>query len=164
MSVIMQKRETSVLTLSQALKAAVSQVGQQKSSSMAHIAEKYGFNYATFSNCLNPTTPSHTPNIHHLEAVLAETKDGRILDSLCAIRGNACWFELPDVEVSHFDFIRKIGKLGQEMGDLASSVCNAIQDQHICEDELAVIQKDVFNLLRVTTEILKMTELASKKS
>lgn len=82
-----QRIERTVLSLTMALKAAVYR--QNDDSLMAVIAEKNGFNINTFRSSLNPTTPTHKPNIYHLEAVLSETQDGRIMDSICAIHGNA---------------------------------------------------------------------------
>lgn len=161
---IYEKRKIAVLPLAEALKAAVSPDNKSKSSVIINIAEKYGFNPTTFANCLNPSTPSHTPNIHHLQAVLAETKDGRILDSLCDIHGKAAWFELPDVDVSAVNFLAHVGELGREMGDLTSSVCRAIEDGSICKHDRSVIQKDVFELIRVAVEILAMADLAMEKS
>ncbi|MFX6888094.1 phage regulatory CII family protein, partial [Acinetobacter baumannii] len=85
-------------------------------------------------------TPTHKANIYHFEAILDETKDSRIMDSVCAIHGNAAWFELPKTEnLNTADFVMKIGKLAQEQGDLSQSVAKAIGDGCISEDELAVI-------------------------
>ena len=92
---LIERRERAVMPLELALKASVSRPNDD--CMMAHIAEKNGFNINTFRNSLNPTTPTHKANIYHLEAVLSETKDGRIMDSICAIHGNAAWFELPKV-------------------------------------------------------------------
>jgi hypothetical protein len=67
-----QRIERTVLSLTMALKAAVYR--QNDDSLMAVIAEKNGFNINTFRSSLNPTTPTHKPNIYHLEAVLSETQ------------------------------------------------------------------------------------------
>lgn len=77
-----ERRERAVLTLEQALKAAVSNSNECL---MAQIAENNGFNINTFRNSINPTTTTHKANIHHFEAILSETKDERIMDSVCAI-------------------------------------------------------------------------------
>lgn len=164
MTSILDRRISAVLTPQQALKAAVSPTDRPHSSLLGQIAEKYGFNYATFANCLNPTTPSHTPNIHHIVAVLAETKDMRILDSFCAVHGNAFCCELPEVDVGAFEYVALIGDLGKEMADLARSVSKSIKDGQIGTDEWAVIQKDVFDLMRITAQIYRIMESASKKS
>ena len=126
---------------------------------MATIANKNGFNIRTFRTSICPTTPSHKANIYHLEAVLSETQDPRILDSLCAIHGNAAWFELPNVEhLNQHNFMLKIGKLAEETGDLSQTIAKAIADNHICDDEYATIQKDVFDLVRVAAKIWAMVE------
>lgn len=152
-----QRIERTVLSLTMALKAAVYR--QNDDSLMAVIAEKNGFNINTFRSSLNPTTLTHKPNIYHLEAVLSETQDGRIMDSICAIHGNAAWFELPKPEhLNTSDFVMKIGKLAREQGDLSQSIATAIGDRVISEDEFAVIQKDVMDLVRVALTLLAMVE------
>ena len=89
----MINKKDKVLPLSLALRAAVYGDGDQ--SLMSYIAEKNCWNLTTFRNSLCPTTTTHKANIYHLEAVLAETRDAGIMDSLCAIHGNAGWFEFP---------------------------------------------------------------------
>lgn len=153
----LQRRDMTVMSLAMALKAAVYR--HNDDSMMAHIAEKNGFNINTFRSSLNPTTPTHKPNIFHLEAILSETQDGRIMDSICAIHGNAAWFELPNIEVSsQADYVLKIGKLAKEQGDLAQSIAAAIADSVITEDELAIIQKEAYDLIRVASILLKMAK------
>ena len=155
---LIERRERAVMPLELALKASVSRPNDD--CMMAHIAEKNGFNINTFRNSLNPTTPTHKANIYHLEAVLSETKDGRIMDSICAIHGNAAWFELPKVEVlSSADFIFKVGKLAHENGDLVQSIVAAIKDNVITADELAVIRKESYDLIRIAATLLAMAEL-----
>lgn len=152
-----ERREKTVMSLEQAIKAAVYRPGDEYV--MAKIAEKNGWNINTFRSSLNPTTPTHKPNIYHFEAILSETKDPRIMDSVCATHGNAAWFELPKTEnLSTTDFVMKIGKLAQEQGDLSQSVAKAIGDGCISKDELAVIRKEAFELIRVVSNILAMAE------
>lgn len=153
----LQRRDMTVMSLNMALKAAVYR--HNDDSMMAYIADKNGFNINTFRSSLNPTTPTHKANIFHLEAILSETKDGRIMDSICAIHGNAAWFELPKIEVSsQADYVLKIGKLAKEQGDLAQSIAAAIVDSVITEDELAIIQKEAYDLIRVASILLKMAK------
>ena len=155
---LIERRERAVMPLELALKASVSRPNDD--CMMAHIAEKNGFNINTFRNSLNPTTPTHKANIYHLEAVLSETKDGRIMDSICAIHGNAAWFELPKVEVlSSADFIFKVGKLAHKNGDLIQSIVAAINDKVITGDELAVIRKEAYELIGIASTLLAMAEL-----
>ena len=155
---LIERRERAVMPLELALKASVSRPNDD--CMMAHIAEKNGFNINTFRNSLNPTTPAHKANIYHLEAVLSETKDARIMDSLCSIHGNAAWFELPKVEVqSNADFIFKVGKLAHENGDLIQSIVAAIKDNVITGDELAVIRKEAYDLIGIAATLLAMAEL-----
>lgn len=152
-----QRRECTVMSLTMALKAAVYR--PHDDSLMAVIAEKNGFNINTFRSSLNPTTPTHKANIFHLEAVLSETKDSRIMDSICAIHGNAGWYELPNIDdLNTSDFLKKIGSLAKEQGDLAQSIAEAISDNRISHDEHSVIQKDVMDLIRVAVTLLAMVE------
>ena len=153
----MVKKNRKVLPLSMALRAAV--YSETDHSLMAHIAEKNCWNITTFRNSLCPTTTTHKANIYHLEAVLAETRDPGIMDSICAIHGNAAWFELPKHEnLNIADFVMKIGKLAREQGDLSQSIATAIGDGVVSKDELAIIQKDVMDLIRVALTLLAMVE------
>lgn len=152
-----QRKERTVMSLTMALKAAVYR--PQDDSLMAVIAEKNGFNINTFRSSLNPTTYTHKANIYHLEAVLSETQDSRIMDSICAIHGNAGWYELPKIDdLNTSDYLKKIGSLAKEQGDLAQSIAEAISDNSISSEEHSVIQKDVLDLIRVAVTLLAMVE------
>ena len=153
-----ERAQMTVMSLQMALKASVYR--HNDDSMMAYIAEKNGWNINTFRSSLNPPTPTHKPNIYHLEGVLADTKDARIMDSICAIHGNAAWFELPKVNVlSDSDFISKVGRLAKENGDLVQSIVTAIKDSVISADELAVIRKESYDLIRIAATLLAMAEL-----
>lgn len=152
-----EKRKRAVMSLEMSLKAAVD--SESDDSVMHRIAQKNGFNINTFRSSLNPTTPTHKANIYHLEAVLAETQDPRIMDSLCAIHGNAAWFELPEIEhMDQINFMSKIGKLAREQGVLAQSIAAALSDGSINNDELSVIRKDAYDLIRIAATLLAMAE------
>ena len=152
-----EKRKRAVMSLEMSLKAAVD--SESDDSVMHRIAQKNGFNINTFRSSLNPTTPTHKANIYHLEAVLSETQDPRIMDSLCAIHGNAAWFELPEIEhMNQINFMNKIGKLAREQGVLAQSIAAALSDGSINNDELSVIRKDAYDLIRITATLLAMAE------
>lgn len=153
----MINKKDKVLPLSMALRAAVYSDGDQ--SLISRIAEKNCWNITTFRNSLCPTTTTHKANIYHLEAVLAETKDPRIMDSICSIHGKAAWFELPHLhEITETNFLKKIGKLAKEQGELSQSIAEAIADKSICSDEYDVIHKDVMDLIRVALTLLAMVE------
>lgn len=152
-----EKRKRAVMSLEMSLKAAVD--SESDDSVMHRIAQKNGFNINTFRSSLNPTTPTHKANIYHLEAVLSETQDPRIMDSLCAIHGNAAWFELPEIEhMDQINFMNKIGKLAREQGVLAQSIAAALSDGSINNDELSVIRKDAYDLIRIAATLLAMAE------
>ncbi len=154
----MKKHFNTVMTLEMSLKAAVYRANDD--SLMAQIAEKNCFNINTFRSSLNPTTTTHKANIYHLEAVLSETKDPRIMDSLCAIHGKAAWLELPEIslDLNHAEYISKIGELANEQGQLAQSVAQAIADGFITKNEHDQIQKEVLDLIRVASTILTMVQ------
>ena len=145
-----------VMTLEMELKAAVYR--QNDDSLMAQIAEKNCFNINTFRSSLNPSTPTHKANIYHLEAVLSETKDKRIMDSVCAIHGNAGWFELPQVieDLNQAEYITQIGRLAQEQGALSQSIATAISDGRITSFEHDAIYQEVLDLVRVASTLMAM--------
>ena len=154
----MVKKNRKVLPLSMALRAAV--YSETDHSLMAHIAEKNCWNITTFRNSLCPTTTTHKANIYHLEAVLAETRDPGIMDSLCAIHGNAGWFEFPEIteDLEHSNYISKVGALAQEQGELAQSIANAVADDRITKLEEDEIYQEVLDLVRVATSLLAMVK------
>ena len=154
----MPKQQNTVLSLEMALKAAV--YTSEEQSLISKIADKNGWNITTLRNSLCPTTSTHKANIYHLEAVLAETQDRRIMDSICAIHGNAAWFDLPAVveNLEHAEYITKIGELAQEQGHLSQSVALAISDGRITQKEHDEIYKEVFDLFRVTATLLAMVK------
>lgn len=154
----MPKKSNTVLSLEMALKAAI--YTSEEQSIISRIAEKNGWNITTLRNSLCPTTQTHKANIYHLEAVLSETKDFRIMDSLCAIHGNAAWFELPQVfeDLDHASYITKIGELAQEQGHLSQSIATAISDGRITQHEHDEIYKEVFDLFRVAATLLAMVK------
>ena len=154
----MVKKNRKVLPLSMALRAAV--YSETDHSLMAHIAEKNCWNITTFRNSLCPTTTTHKANIYHLEAVLAETRDPGIMDSLCAIHGNAGWFEFPEIseDLDQSNYISKVGELAQEQGELAQSIANAVADGRITKVEEDEIYQEVLDLVRVATSLLAMVK------
>ena len=159
----MINKKDKVLPLSLALRAAVYGDGDQ--SLMSYIAEKNCWNLTTFRNSLCPTTTTHKANIYHLEAVLAETRDPGIMDSLCAIHGNAGWFEFPKVS-ENFDqvsYLSRVGELAKEQGALAQSIANAVADGRITKLEEDEIYQEVLDLVRVATSLLAMVKKQSEQ-
>ena len=154
----MINKKDKVLPLSMALRAAIYSDGDQ--SLISYIAEKNCWNLTTFRNSLCPTTTTHKANIYHLEAVLAETRDSGIMDSICAIHGNAGWFEFPQIKENfdHANYLSKIGELAQEQGALAQSIAIAVSDGVITKVEEDEICQEVLDLVRVATSILAMVK------
>ena len=154
----MINKKDKVLPLSMALRAAIYSDGDQ--SLISYIAEKNCWNLTTFRNSLCPTTTTHKANIYHLEAVLAETRDSGIMDSICAIHGNAGWFEFPKIKENfdHANYLCKIGELAQEQGALAQSIAIAVSDRVITKVEEDEICQEVLDPVRVATSILAMVK------
>ena len=154
----MINKKDKVLPLSMALRAAIYSDGDQ--SLISYIAEKNCWNLTTFRNSLCPTTTTHKANIYHLEAVLAETRDSGIMDSICAIHGNAGWFEFPEIseDLDQSNYISKVGELAQEQGELAQSIANAVADGRITKVEEDEIYQEVLDLVRVATSLLAMVK------
>lgn len=154
----MINKKDKVLPLSMALRAAIYSDGDQ--SLISYIAEKNCWNLTTFRNSLCPTTTTHKANIYHLEAVLAETRDSGIMDSICAIHGNAGWFEFPQIKenLDHANYLCKIGELAQEQGTLAQSIAIAVSDGVITKVEEDEICQEVLDLVRIATSILAMVK------
>ncbi len=154
----MINKKDKVLPLSMALRAAIYSDGDQ--SLISYIAEKNCWNLTTFRNSLCPTTTTHKANIYHFEAVLAETRDSGIMDSICAIHGNAGWFEFPQIKENfdHANYLSKIGELAQEQGALAKSIAIAVSDGVITKLEEDEICQEVLDLVRVATSILAMVK------
>ena len=154
----MINKKDKILPLSMALRTSIYSDGDQ--SLISYIAEKNCWNLTTFRNSLCPTTTTHKANIYHLEAVLAETRDSGIMDSICAIHGNAGWFEFPQIKENfdHANYLCKIGELAQEQGALAQSIANAVSDGVITKVEEDEICQEVLDLVRVATSILAMVK------
>lgn len=154
----MSKQQSKLISLEMALKVAV--YTSEEQSLISVIAEKNAWNITTLRNSLCPTTTTHKANIYHFEAILAETQDSRIMDSVCAIHGNAAWFELPAVvdSLEHAEYINKIGELAQEQGQLSQSVALAISDGRISKNEHDAIYKEVLDLVRVASTLLAMVK------
>ncbi len=59
--------------------------------------------------------------------------------------------------------MNKIGKLAREQGVLAQSIAAALSDGSINNDELSVIRKDAYDLIRITATLLAMAEKQYRK-
>lgn len=136
-----ERAARAILPLQQAIYHAVHDV----KGGVGAIAGTYGFNANTLQLKVNPNTSTHQLNIRELEAIMAYTRDPRILDSLCAIHGNAVWIDLGDP--IHMEgltlgaMLAQIGEASTALGRLAQDTAAAITDGHIDRNELAVIEK-----------------------
>ena len=124
--------------------------------SIGAIAEIHGWNYNTLALQLNPARDSHTLPPDVIEAVLAYTQDGRILDSMCAAHGNAAWFELPASDDADLQcLLAGYGDIARQMGELGGSLSQAIIDRHINQDELAELQKLTQRLIGASQRLIR---------
>lgn len=82
------------------------------------------------------------------------------MDSLCAIHGNAGWFEFPEIteDLEHSNYINQDGALTQEQGGRSKSIANAIADGRITKLEEDEIYQEVLDLVRVATSLLAMVK------
>ena len=82
------------------------------------------------------------------------------MDSICAIHGNAGWFEFPEIseDLDQSNYISKVGELAQEQGELAQSIANAVADGRITKVEEDEIYQEVLDLVRVATSLLAMVK------
>lgn len=127
--------------------------------SMSAIAEIYGFSRDHFINQLDPNKPNCHLTPEGVEAVIAHTKDPRILDSICAAHGQAAWFDLPALDaLDQSDFMFDLGATCNEVGHLSLTVCASLKDDCITELEYAAIEKDCMALIRAVLHLRAMAK------
>lgn len=123
------------------------------------ICGVYGFNHNTLQLKVSPNIATHQLNLRELEAVIAYTRDPRIMDSLCAVYGNVAWIDLG--EPIHAEgltlnaMLQQIGEAGSNLGRLAQDFAQSLNDGHIDRDELAVIEKTSMRLIQSVQGLLE---------
>lgn len=122
------------------LEQAVYQACKAKRGALGQIAEIYGVNYNTLALQVNPNRSCHTLTPATIELVLEHTQSPAIMDALCTAHGNAGWFLLPDPADSSGD-MRDIAAMCQRFADLNCAALLAYDDNIICDDEYAEMQK-----------------------
>ncbi|TFH84931.1 hypothetical protein EQG41_19615 [Billgrantia azerbaijanica] len=102
------------------------------------VAAVHGLNPTTLQHKLSPTHEPHRANIDDLEAVLATTRDHRILDSLGEMAGGCLW--VCPVERRHAarnqrDVLESLADLHERLGEMITSVRSSIDDGVVDERE-----------------------------
>lgn len=106
------------------------------------VAGAYGFNANTLQLKTNPNTQSHHVNLRELEVILGYTRDPRLMDSLCAVFGDAAWMDLSAIQgAGDQQMILQLGELSKRVGDMTQSVAAALADGRVEPGELAVLEK-----------------------
>lgn len=109
------------------------------------VAAVHGLNPTTLQHKLSPTRDHHRTNIDDLEAVLAATRDPRILDSLGEIAGGCLWVCPVDRRSStrdsdQRDVLETLASLHDRLGDMITSVRTSLEDDIVDEREQAELR------------------------
>lgn len=145
--------QNSVLPLDVALYRAC----KDRHGSKAAIAEIHGFNPMVFSKCVDIQNTQYHLHPEHVEAILNYTKDIRILQSAAAAHGNAVVYELPaDIDIHDTGFLANIGAISNRVGELFTTVSDALKDGRIVDVELASIEKDAMCLIAAVAQLKKL--------
>lgn len=130
--------------------------------SIGAIAEIHGWEYNTLAHRLNPNTDTHTLGPEHIEAVLAHTRDPRIMDAMCQAHGAAVWYELPALPVGGdgLGMLTHFGELSAKVGALGQALFDALADGRISQIELDTLEQSARELLGATRLIV---DAAAKK-
>jgi hypothetical protein len=110
------------------------------------IAEIYGLNQNTFALKLNPARATHHLNPNEIEMIIQQTRDPRIMDSICHAFSNdqttAFWFEIPtDDHIENTDLLQQYSDLIEKSGRFGKVLFDALQDGIMNDDEIAAIEK-----------------------
>lgn len=126
------------------------------------VAAVHGLNPTTLQHKLSPTHEPHRANIDDLEAVLAVTRDPRILDSLGEIAGGCLWVcpverRQAARDSDQRDVLETLANLHERLGEMISSVRSSIHDGVVDEREQAELRLRTRRLL----ETVLVLELAA---
>lgn len=106
------------------------------------IAGAYGYNARTLQNKVNLGCDTHLLNIKEFEAILAYTRDPRLMDSLCSAFGDAAWLDLRTGTINDTQLISGAAELFERVGHMGRDIANAMLDGRITRDELSLLEKD----------------------
>lgn len=140
-----QQRATSTVL---PLKAALYHAVHDQRGGVGAVAGAYGFNVNTLQHKLNLNNEGrHVLTATEFEAILAFTRDPRIMDSLCAVYGDAAWFDLGGITQAGDDSLfLQVGELVQTVGSTAKHVAEALADGRISAAELAQLEADAMRM------------------
>lgn len=123
------------------------------------IAGAYGYNARTLQNKVNLGCDTHLLNIKEFEAILAYTRDPRLMDSLCSTYGGAIWIDISGVDSeSSSSMFGQIGEIATNVGQLTRNVAAALEDGRVTEDELALLEKSVLSLTQSAHGVIALAK------
>lgn len=132
--------------------------------SKSAIAEINGFNAMTFSKAVDVNNDQFHLKPEHIEAIVSYTKDIRILESLAAAYGNAVVYQIHgEIDIHDSGFLANIGEVSNRVGELFSTVSDALKDNRIVEVEMATIEKHAMELISAVVELKKLARLKADK-
>lgn len=152
--------ENAVLPLDVALYRAC----KDRHGSKSAIAEINGFNAMTFSKAVDVNNDQFHLKPEHVEAIVSYTKDIRILESLAAACGNAVVYQVHgEIDIHDSGFLANIGEVSNRVGELFSTVSDALKDNRIIDVEMATIEKHAMELISAVVELKKLARLKADK-
>lgn len=120
----------------------------------AAIAVTHDLVPSTLGNKVNPECHSHVVNLRDLEAVCLSTQDHRILRAICAWF-NAGFFLMPNVAVGGEGLFARGADLAREFSELMASVQASVQDGHVTQDEVAMLDNALQELVTAAKTLVE---------
>lgn len=147
----LQRATTTILPLNAAIYHAVRDV----KGGVGAIAGAYGRNPSTLQHKTNINSDGrHTLNIREFEEILGFTRDPRIMDSICAIYGDAAWVDLGTATINDGQLLTGAAELFERVGHMARDLAAALADGRVDADELAVLEMDAARLHQTLQSII----------
>ncbi|KKW75733.1 hypothetical protein AAV97_18280 [Acinetobacter sp. Ag2] len=148
--------ENAVLPLDVALYRAC----KDRHGSKSAIAEINGFNVMTFSKAVDVNNDQFHLKPEHIEAIVSYTKDIRVLESLATTHGNVVVYEIKgEIDIHDSGFLANIGEVSNRVGELFSTVSDALKDNRIIDVEMATIEKHAMELIGAVVELKKLARM-----
>lgn len=114
---------------------------------VAAVAATFGWRASTLQNKLNPTQTTHKLTAHEAQQILDLTRDGRIVDALCAPMG-ITWLEQARVDAPAGDLslLERGNDLLSASTALINEIVTALGDGVIDKAEWQGIKKRAYQL------------------
>lgn len=111
------------------------------------VAAVFGWRASTLQNKLNPTQSTHKLTAHEAQQILDLTRDGRIVDALCAPMG-ITWLEQAKIDAPAGDLsmLERSNDLLMASTALINEIVSALDDGVIDKDEWQRIKKRAYEL------------------